>query len=124
MRPWYPQHFLSIPIEQGTVLNLVAFVSDRSKNEEERVWDGPWVKPVTQEQMLEDFADWDERPRNLLKVRIADVTSSRGDAERPRQLVKEPQRWSLHESLPLDFWTQGRITLLGDAASPLRLCSP
>jgi hypothetical protein len=70
----HPQHFLSVPIEQGTVLNLVAFVSDRSKEENERVWDGPWVKPVTQEQMLEDFADWDEQPRNLLKVRIADAT--------------------------------------------------
>jgi hypothetical protein len=48
-------------------------------DENERVWDGPWVKPATQEQMLEDFADWDERPRNLLKVRIADTTSSRDD---------------------------------------------
>jgi salicylate hydroxylase len=75
MRPWYPQHFLSIPIEQGTVLNVVAFVSDRSKDENERVWDGPWVKPVTHEKMLEDFADWDERPRNLLKVRFAGATS-------------------------------------------------
>jgi hypothetical protein len=76
MRAWRSQHLLAVPIEHGTLLGVAAFVSDRSKSEEERVWDGRWVKPVTHEQMLEDFADWDERPRNLLKVRIAGTSTS------------------------------------------------
>jgi hypothetical protein len=59
---------LTFPVERGNILNLVAFASDRSKHEDERVWDGAWVKPVSMEQMLADFKDWDERPRRLLQV--------------------------------------------------------
>jgi hypothetical protein len=59
---------LTFPVERGNILNLVAFASDRSKHEDERVWDGAWVKPVSMEQMLADFEDWDERPRRLLQV--------------------------------------------------------
>ena len=57
------------PIEGGKVLNLVAFVSDRSKDPDEREWSGRWVKPVSKEKMLSDFEGWDEKPVNLLKVR-------------------------------------------------------
>jgi hypothetical protein len=64
------QHALIFPVEHNTVLNLVAFVSDRSKDENDRVWDGPWVRPVSMEEMLADFEHWDERPRKLLEVRL------------------------------------------------------
>jgi salicylate hydroxylase len=49
-------------------MNVVAFVSDRSQPPDQRVWKGPWVKPVDQKTMLDDFADWNEVSVNLLKV--------------------------------------------------------
>lgn len=65
---YYTQHLITYPIEGGKTLNLVAFVSDRSKDLDDREWAGRWVKSVSQETMLDDFEDWDEKPRNLLKV--------------------------------------------------------
>jgi salicylate hydroxylase len=91
-------------------------VSDRSKEENERFWDGPWVKPVDTQQMLDDFANWDERPRNLLKVRSGPVRSASTHLRLVvGQMIKKPNRWALHECVVLDHWTEGRITLLGDA---------
>jgi salicylate hydroxylase len=59
---------MTFPIEHGTVLNVVAFVSDRSLPADERVWNGPWVKQVSQQTMLNDFSDWAPWPRRLLEV--------------------------------------------------------
>lgn len=100
-RMWLgPQkHILTFPIEQGTILNLVAFVSDRTAPEDQRVWNsGPWVVPVTKDQMKADFAGWDKDVLDYL------------------DLIEKPERWALHELVPLDKWTVGRVTLLGDSA--------
>lgn len=51
------------------VLNIVAFVSDRTKPKDQRKWDGPWLKKVTMDTIQSDFAGWDEYPRSLLSVR-------------------------------------------------------
>jgi hypothetical protein len=61
---------LVFPVEGGTIMNVVAFVSDRSQPPDERVWTGSWVKPVDQKIMLDNFADWNETPVNLLKVTV------------------------------------------------------
>jgi len=45
-----------------------------------------------------------------------------GVAERPRQLLRLPKiwkRWATADREPIDRWSHGRITLLGDAAHPL-----
>jgi salicylate hydroxylase len=45
-----------------------------------------------------------------------------GIAELPRQLLHLPsswRRWSTADRDPVDNWTRGRITLLGDAAHPM-----
>lgn len=99
-RMWFAdrKHVIAFPIEHGTIINIVAFVSDHSRPEDERTWTGPWVKPVPIETMLSDFEGWHRDVIELLK------------------LIKNPERWALHEITPLDKWTVGRITLLGDAA--------
>ncbi len=51
------------------VCNVVAFVSDRSKPKDQRKFDGPWVsKPVSVEELLDDFNGWHDHPRDLLEV--------------------------------------------------------
>ncbi|KAJ9124516.1 hypothetical protein QFC24_003307 [Naganishia onofrii] len=89
------RHLTIFPIEKGTVLNIVAFVSDRSAPKDERTWEGPWLKKVDMETIQSDFADWDEYPKKLLGDQI---------------------QWALHEVLSPTTWRHGRITLLGDAA--------
>ena len=45
-----------------------------------------------------------------------------GIADQPRQLLSMPKswtRWSTADREPIDRWTHGRITLLGDAAHPM-----
>jgi salicylate hydroxylase len=45
-----------------------------------------------------------------------------GIAELPRKLLHTPsswRRWSTADRDPVDNWTRGRITLLGDAAHPM-----
>lgn len=49
-------------------MNVVAFVSDRSKDPDERVWSGRWVKDVPIEKMLSDYVGWDEKVIDVLKV--------------------------------------------------------
>ncbi|EIN03927.1 FAD/NAD(P)-binding domain-containing protein [Punctularia strigosozonata HHB-11173 SS5] len=91
-------HIVMFPIEHGKILNIVAFVSDRTRPPEERVWEGPWVKPVTRQEMFDDYAEWDPRVHAILS------------------LVDKPEKWALHDLLPLERWTVGRVTLLGDSA--------
>jgi salicylate hydroxylase len=61
---------LAFPIEHGTIINVVACVSDRSKPEDDRKWTGAWVKPVPKETMLSDFEGWDREVVGLLKVSL------------------------------------------------------
>jgi salicylate hydroxylase len=108
------QHFITYPVEKRRVCNIGVFVSDRSRPADERVWTGPWVQPVDTQAMLDDFVGWDERALDVLKVCWL-LIRSHVSAHPCLQLIKEPKRWALHEALPLDHWTQGRITLLGDS---------
>jgi len=54
------------------ILNVVAFVSDRSKPKDEREWEGPWLRKVDQETVLKDFEGWDQHYVELLKVRTGE----------------------------------------------------
>jgi len=92
------KHVLTFPIEQGHTLNIVAFVSDHSAPADARTWSGPWVVPTTKDAMKKDFEGWDTDVLEYL------------------DLIEKPERWALHELVPLTTWTKGRITLLGDSA--------
>ncbi|MGY2041275.1 salicylate 1-monooxygenase [Pseudomonas pergaminensis] len=91
-------HILTFPVKQGRLINVVAFVSDRS--EPNPVWpqDTPWVKSTTQAQMLESFAHWGDAVRVLLEC------------------IPAPTLWALHELDELAGYTYGRVGLIGDAA--------
>lgn len=84
-------------IRHGTVVNGVAFVKTES-------WTGEgWSTPVETEELLEKFVDWNDDVQGLL-----------------RNAPKEGTRkWALFDRDPLPRWTEGRVTLMGDAAHPM-----
>lgn len=82
------------PLRRGSLINFVA-IAKRD------VWmDEGWSVRSTREELLAEFADFEPRVIELLSL-----TS-------PDRLYK----WGLFDRDPLPAWTQGCVTLLGDAA--------
>jgi salicylate hydroxylase len=82
------------PLRKGAWINFVA-VAKRSAWVEEG-----WSVRSTLDELLSEFADFEEHTLALLRLTSAD------------RLFK----WGLFDRDPLPTWTQGRVTLLGDAA--------
>lgn len=91
-------HILTFPVKQGKLINVVAFVSDRSHPNP--VWpkDLPWVKTTSQAEMLEAFSGWGDAVRVLLEC------------------IPAPTLWALHDVEELSGYVHGRVGLIGDAA--------
>jgi salicylate hydroxylase len=90
-----PGHmFTRYLIRDGSTLNYVAFA-------ERNTWtDEGWAVQSTIEELVEEFADAEASVRAML-------------AATPPELCF---KWGLFDRRPLDTWTVGRATLLGDAA--------
>lgn len=84
-------HLVHYPIRAGRALNIVAIVEEDWREEE-------WSAAGDRDALLARFARWPEAPRALLR--------------KPEQWLK----WALCDVEPGTIWTEGRITLLGDAA--------
>jgi salicylate hydroxylase len=91
-------HILTFPVKQGRLINVVAFVSDRSHPNPEWPQDKPWVKTTSQSEMLEAFSEWGDAVRVLLEC------------------IPSPTLWALHELDELPGYVHGRVGLIGDAA--------
>ncbi|MBO1080710.1 FAD-dependent monooxygenase [Roseomonas haemaphysalidis] len=89
--------FNQYPVRRGTILNCVGIVRTGDWQEE------GWSTPATHEEFRAQFAGWHE---SLTGV----IAEAPGD-----QLIK----WALYDRDPLPRWSDGRITLLGDAAHPI-----
>jgi salicylate hydroxylase len=88
-------HLVHYPISAGTFVNLVAFAPAGDYTTES------WTATATVEELLAEFAGWDERLVRLLRA------------------AETPGRWALLDRAPLTSWTRGTVTLLGDAAHPM-----
>lgn len=88
-------HLVHYPISAGSAVNLVAFAPAGDYTIES------WSATATVEEFLAEFAGWDPRLQDL--IRRADT----------------PGRWALLDREPLDRWSRGPVTLLGDAAHPM-----
>lgn len=91
-------HVLTFPVKKGKLINIVAFVSERSVAKPQWPSDQPWVRPATTDEMLHRFAGAGEAVKTLL-------TS-----------IKSPTLWALHDFDPLPTYVHGRVALIGDAA--------
>lgn len=85
-------HAVTYPLHQSKIMNFVATI-------EGKTWDASEGSVLgTTEECLADFEGWHEDVQNLIR--------------RSPRLIK----WALMQRDPIPEWTQGRITLLGDAA--------
>ena len=89
------RHFLVFPVRHGAMVNYVGFMP--ADEEMQESWSAPGDRAV----LRREFAGWDPR--------IGDVL----------QQVDRTFRWALYDREPLPTWTNGRLTLLGDAAHPM-----
>lgn len=83
------------PIEQGKVVNIVAYFT-----KEDGRWNHEaWVRPATKEEMLASFPGWSEPVRSILR------------------LIEKPDLWALFDHLPAaTYYRKGKLCLLGDSA--------
>lgn len=77
-------------------LNVVAVVEDDTWNVES------WTEPGEPEVLAARFATWSPTVRRIVSLVGSSVF-----------------RWALHDREPLDSWSHGRVTLLGDACHPM-----
>lgn len=84
-------HLVHYPAGDGSRINLVAVARDARTSES-------WGEECSPSDILPFFAHWNEEPRAVLA------------------LAQQFRRWTLNDIDPLTVWTEGRATLLGDAA--------
>lgn len=85
-------HVVSYPLHHSKYMNFVATI-------EGKTWDhAAGSAPGTHEECLADFAGWHEDVQTMIRN------------------APELLKWALMVRDPIPRWTQGRITLLGDAA--------
>ena len=86
------RHFVHYPISGGRLVNIVAIVPAGAWRTES------WTADGEISDLIAEFEGWDDRVRHL----IVSATSTK--------------RWAMYDRDPLERWTAGRVSLLGDAA--------
>ncbi|HEY4370372.1 MAG TPA: FAD-dependent monooxygenase [Burkholderiales bacterium] len=87
-------HVVHYPLHGGEVMNFVGVVERDDWQVES------WSVRGTHEECLQDFARWHEDVRALIRN------------------IGTPYKWALMGREPMAKWSQGRVTLLGDACHP------
>jgi len=86
------RHLIHYMVRRGELVNFVAHVESDS-------WTGEsWTQECDRSEMLETFADWHEPVLELIGA------------------SDQHYKWALYDRDPLDRWSSGNITLLGDSA--------
>ncbi len=86
---------LCYPVASGNLLTFVAVVPDAEGSAES------WSLPGERSDVAAALAGWDPTVQAMIE-RIGEV-----------------RRWALYDREPLSHWSEGRTTLLGDAAHPM-----
>jgi salicylate hydroxylase len=84
-------HVIHYPLREGKLVNFVGIV-ERSDWQVES-----WTERGTVEECLNDFKHWHDDVQSLI------------------QGISQPYKWALLSRQPMENWTVGRTTLLGDA---------
>jgi salicylate hydroxylase len=86
------KHFMVFPVRRGELLNYVGFVPTGEQTVES------WSAVGDRDELAASFAGWDPRVVELLAK------------------IEACFWWGLYDRRPLAAWSNGRLTLLGDAA--------
>ena len=89
------KHLIAFPVRSGELINYVGFVPSDVETVES------WSAPGDPAVLASEFAGWDPAIEKLLTH------------------VKTTFWWGLYDREPLETWTLGRLSLLGDAAHPM-----
>ena len=87
-------HVVQYPLRQGTLMNFVGAIEGTHWAVES------WSERGTREECLSDFAGWHEEVQAMI------------------QAIDVPYKWVLKVREPMDTWSRGPVTLLGDACHP------
>jgi salicylate hydroxylase len=94
---WGPhRHFVHYYVRAGELVNCVAVVEKRGWQIES------WTERGEHAELAEDFRGWHDTIRVLIDAMDRDAC----------------WKWALFDRLPMPRWSDGRITLLGDACHP------
>jgi len=88
-------HLVHYPVSGGRYVNLVAFAPAGDYTTES------WTATATVGEFLAEYSGWDKRLTGLIEA------------------AGTVGRWALLDRAPLDRWSRGTVTLLGDAAHPM-----
>jgi salicylate hydroxylase len=87
-------HVLHYPVRRGEIMNFISFV----ERDDWRV--ESWVTQGTKDELANDFRDWHADVHEIISR------------------IETPYKWALMVRGPMAGWSQGRVTLLGDACHP------
>ena len=87
-------HVVQYPLRQGALMNFVGAIEGTHWTVES------WSERGTREECLADFEGWHEEVQAMI------------------QAIDVPYKWVLKVRDPMDTWSRGPITLLGDACHP------
>tara|TARA_R110000751_G_scaffold95381_3_gene186351 strand:- start:21706 stop:22911 length:1206 start_codon:yes stop_codon:yes gene_type:complete len=87
-------HAITYPLRRGEIMNFAAFTERNDWQVE------GWSIQGTYEECHADFEGWNPLIHDIIKV------------------LDQPFKWALAGRDPLQSWTKGRVTVLGDAAHP------
>lgn len=88
----YHGHLLTFPVQQGKIMNVVAFASRKTWDDER------WVVTTSKEEMEADFAEWGPHVQKIVGA------------------MQKPDVWALFMHPHCSTFTKGRVCLTGDAA--------
>jgi salicylate hydroxylase len=88
-------HVVTYYVRGGKAVNIVAVAETKEWVEES------WNAPSSKDELLGAFRGWHRNVETLF------------------QQVDQVYKWGLFDRDPMTTWTQGRVTLLGDAAHPM-----
>jgi salicylate hydroxylase len=88
-------HIVTYYVRSGTAVNIVAVAETANWVEES------WNVPSSKNEMLAAFRGWHRNVESLF------------------ERVDEVHKWGLFDRDPMKKWSQGHVTLLGDAAHPM-----
>lgn len=87
-------HVVQYPLRQGALMNFVGAIEGNR-------WDvESWSARGTREECLADFEGWHEEVQAMIRA------------------IEVPYKWVLKVRDPMDTWSRGPVTLLGDACHP------
>jgi len=89
------RHFVHYPVRGGALINFIAVTEERAWRTES------WSEEGSRDVLAQAFAPWPSSVRALIGA------------------APQVMRWALYDRAPLPRWSQGPLTLLGDAAHPM-----